>query len=431
MKQPRRPDAPPRKPRRRWRWHVPPAIVHGAEALEGTEILTEYTGELGLVLWQAVRDISLWSSVTPPENRAGLFGPNAGKRRAASLAAADPDAAVAPALATVARILEDPAGTSSEQVMLACREIAQWADSRGTLATSLAFAQAAAFACPGNAASGLRVGQIARRRGEFARSETWFRRTIGLARQARDWASYAEAFLSLSNLYMMRGNLPVAKQLAIRSYRAAKRHSLRNVLAGSLHDLFAIAVLGEQHEEAESLARATFEAYDPENPRVPPFAHDVAYFWASRGPFAPALSVFQALRPHIKAPIDQFGILGSIARAAGGAGDREAFDGVREEIWRAVRASEHPLAEPNILMDLAKGAASLGEWAQAEEAARTAEELATARQLGQVAIDAESVLEAVRSERRMEARRAAEVPAEIDGLATDIVRTLDEFAAVG
>lgn len=432
MKQPRRPDAPPRKPRRRWRWHVPPAIVHGAEALEGTEILSEYGGELGLVLWQAVRDVSLWSSINPPEARAGLFGPSAGKRRAASVLAADPDASIAAPLATVARILEDPTGTPAEQVMLACREISQWADARGTLATSLAFAQAAAFACPGNAASGLRVGQIARRRAEYARAETWFRRTIGLARQARDWASYAEAFLALANLYQQRGNLPVARQLNIRAFRAAKRHTLRHVLAASLHNLFVIAGLSEQHDEAEALARSAFEAYDPENPRVPAFAHDVAYFWSSRGQFAPALSVFQALLPHITTPTDRIGVLGSVARAAGGTGDRAEFERVRQEIWTMVRASDVGEQSAGVLTDLARGAASLGEWAEAEEAATVAEEIASKREQAQVVMTAQAILDAVRHERRFETNlETVEVTSDVDGLATDLVRTLDEYAAVG
>ncbi|MET0396584.1 MAG: tetratricopeptide repeat protein [Longimicrobiaceae bacterium] len=431
MKQPRRPDAPPRKPRRRWRWHVPPAIVHGAEALEGTEILTEYTGELGLVLWQAVRDISLWSSVTPPESRAGLFGPSAGKRRAASMAAADPDAAIVPALATIARILEDPAGTSSEQVMLACREISQWADGRESLATALAFAQAAAFACPGNAAAGLRVGQVARRRGELARSETWFRRTIGLARQARDWASYAEAFDALGNLYLLRGNLPVAKQLFIRAYRASKRHSLRPLLARSLHSLFVISAHGDQHDETQALARSAYEAYDAENPLLPRFAHDVAYYWSLRGQFAPALPVFKAVRPHSHVSADRLALDGSIARAAGAMGDREAFDRARTEIWRAVRASENPSVAPGVLVDLARGAAMLGDLAEAEEAARTAEKLATEGQMAMAAHDAASVLESLRGERRVEENRAPEVTSEVDGLATDLVRSLDEYATVG
>jgi tetratricopeptide (TPR) repeat protein len=431
MKQ-RRTDSPQRKPRRRWRWHVPPAIVHGAEALEGTEILTEFSGEMGLVLWQSVRDISLWSSVTPPEERAGLFAASAGKRRAASLQVARPAPAVLGPLTTIARILEEPAGTSGEQVMVACREVSQWAEGEGMLATSLAFAQAAAFACPGNAASGLRVGQLARRRAEYARAETWFRRTIGLARQARDWTSYSEAFLALANLYMQRGNLPVAKQLSIRAYRAAKRHSLRAVLAGALHNLFGIAVLSEQHDEAESLARAAFGAYDSENPRVPGFAHDVAYFWSSRGQFAPALTVFHALVPHMTAPLDRLAVLGSIARAAGGTGDRPAFEAVREEIWRMAGSIDFAEQAAGVLTDLARGAASLGEWAEAEKAARTAEELATERQQAQVAHTARSILEAVANERLVDAGTAKDaVYADMDDLATGLVQTLDEHAEVG
>ena len=34
---------PVRKPRRRWRWHVPPALVHGNESLEGSELLEAST----------------------------------------------------------------------------------------------------------------------------------------------------------------------------------------------------------------------------------------------------------------------------------------------------------------------------------------------------------------------------------------------------
>ncbi|HEV2146363.1 MAG TPA: hypothetical protein VGR37_03010, partial [Longimicrobiaceae bacterium] len=347
--------------------------------------------------------------------------------------AARPAPAALGPLTTIARILEDPAGTPSEQVMLACREVSQWAESEGVLATALAFAQAAAFACPGNAAAGLRVGVLARRRAEYARAETWFRRTIGLARQARDWTSYSEAFLALANLYMQRGNLPVAKQLSIRAYRAAKRHSLRAVLAGSLHNLFVIAGLSEQHDEAESLARAAHGAYDSENPRVPVFAHDVAYFWSSRGQFAPALAVSQALLPHMSAPVDRMAVLGSIARAAGGVGDRVAFEGVRDEIWRMARGTETAEQAAAVLCDLARGAASLGRWAEAEEAARTAEELATARQQAQMAHTARSILEAVRNERGVDvgARDREAGYADMSDLATGIVQTLDEHAGVG
>jgi hypothetical protein len=231
---------------------------------------------------------------------------------------------------------------------------------------------------------------------------------------------------------MQRGNFPVARQLFIRAYRAAKRHSLRNVLAGSLHNLFWTAVSSGQHDEAEALSRTTFEAYDPESPRVPAFAHDVAYFWVSRGQFAPALSVFQALLPHINVPTERLAILGSTARAAGGAGDRDRFDEVGPEIWKLIRGSEVGEQAAGVLTDLARGAASLGRWNEAEEAAKAAEELATEAGQAQVQITAQAILDAVRHERRFETNvQAAETTSSVDGLATDLVRTLDEYAAVG
>ncbi|MBV9774188.1 MAG: hypothetical protein JO040_09580, partial [Gemmatimonadetes bacterium] len=297
---------------------------------------------------------------------------------------------------------------------------------------ALAFAQAGALSCPGNAAAGLKVGQLARRRAEYARSETWFRRTIGLARQSRDWSSYAEAFAALGNLYVQRGNLPAARQFHIRALRAGRRHSLRHIVAGVLHDLFGIAVVSEQFDEAEALSRAAFEAYDPESPRIPAFANDVACFWVERGQFNPSLTVFQALVPQMMRSMElHYSVLGNIARTAGGVGDRDTFASASEQLWKLVRGSEVREYAAQSLLDLARGAASLGEWAQAETAASTAVQIATERQEARVLITAETVLDAVRHEQALEAGAAAKAESDdADVFATDLVRTLEEHAAV-
>ncbi|HEX7241121.1 MAG TPA: tetratricopeptide repeat protein [Longimicrobiaceae bacterium] len=429
---PRKAETPQRKPRRRWRWHVPPAILHGVETLEGTEVLDEFGGELGLVFWQSLRDVSLWSSITPPDARAGLFSAEAGNRRAASLLAADPDSQIAGALATIASILEDPAGTASEPVMLACREVSQWAEANGTQATALAFAQAAALACPGNAAAGLRVGMIARRKGELARAETWFRRTIGLARQSRDWASYAEAFASLASLYEQRGNIPVARTLYVRALRASKRHSLRPIMAHTFHHLFTIAAMSGRKEEAQAFARSAFEAYDPENPRVPGLAHDVASFWMEElGQFDPALSVFQTLVPQMPSPEQRVIVLGNIARSAGAVGDRGTYSGAREDLWKMVRSTDTHPNTAQALLDLARGAASLADWPEAEKAARASIDIAERLQVARVSLSAQAILESIANERYAESvPPRTEESTEVGDFATDLVRTLEEHTAV-
>lgn len=415
-----------RKPRRRWRWHVPPALVHGSEALEGAEVLDEISGAQGLLLWQTMRDVTLWAGVAEPEERAHLFGDGAGKRRLEALAAAGLDAELDLPLRALARVPADPAGVAEADVLAACRQVSEWAERRGRLATALAFAQAAAIAAPANAAAGFRVGQLARRRGDTARAETWFRRTIGLGRQAKDWASYAEAFLGLGNLYAQRGALAGARRLHIRGLRAARRHAMRDIQGRALHHLFAIALETGDRKDAQDLARAAYRAYGPHHPRLPLLAHDLAHDWMLQGRFAPALQVFQALLPKFHDPAERVPALADLARAAGGAADRGAFERAWDELWPLAHERAGEAVAARALLDLAHGAASLGEWTRAETAAGESRQMAERRGEGKVAAEAESVLESVRAKRAVESTlaRSPEGEEEAEGFAGDLVRVL-------
>ena len=425
----------PRKPRRRWRWHVPPALVHGTETLEGAEVLEEVSGAVGLLLWESVRDVFLWSSVPPGEERANLFHSDTYERRLQALDAAGVDAALYAPLKAIAEVLREPATTPEADVTAACRQIAQWYEDREQLGTALTFASAAAVASPANAAAGYRAGLIARRKAEYARAETWFRRTIGLGRQAKDWASYAEAFLGLGNLYIQRGNYPFARRFHIRALRAAKRHGMRDIQGRALHDLFVIAVESGQIAEALEYGRGALRAYGPSHPRLPALAHDLAFFWMTRGRFAPALTVFQAVLAYFPSGSERMLALADIARAAGGAGSREVF----EEAWDQAWALSHDLGAGEFvaqsLLDLAHGAASLSDWPRAERAATAARDLAKRREEARVVLAAESVLDAVTRRRGVEtaAVRPADGGEEAEAtelLASDLVRTLRGATAV-
>src|SRR5688572_27375181 len=126
---------PVRKPRRRWRWHVPPALVHGGESLEGAQVLEEVQGPLGLLLWETYRDVALWAS-TAPEERDGLFAAGAAAARKASMEAAGAEPALERGLRGASVVLTDPAGAQEQDVMTACRQAADWAEQRGLLATA-------------------------------------------------------------------------------------------------------------------------------------------------------------------------------------------------------------------------------------------------------------------------------------------------------
>src|SRR5688572_24135920 len=78
MKKRRRYAAKRRLPSRRW--HIPPPLIHGPETLEGGGILQEWGNELGVVLWQASRDVMLWAT-TEPDARANTFSTEGTFRR--------------------------------------------------------------------------------------------------------------------------------------------------------------------------------------------------------------------------------------------------------------------------------------------------------------------------------------------------------------
>jgi tetratricopeptide (TPR) repeat protein len=425
---PATPAAPQRKPRRRWRWHVPPALLHGPEALEGAEVLDEIAAPLSLLLWQSMRDVTLWAGVPEPEERGDLFDAGSARAREKAMREQHVDATLEPALRTIAAMLADPVGTGEEALMEACQQVSEWADGAGYLATSLAFAQAAAIAAPAHAAAGLRVGFLARRRADYARAETWFRRTIGLGRQSKDWKSYAEAFLGLGNLYVQRGNFPAARRFHIRALRAARRHGMREVQAAALHDLFTIAAESGQFTEAREYARSAFRAYGSRNPRLPRLAHDLAYFWMMHGRFEAALSVFQAILPHHATRGERLTARADIARAAGGAGNRAVFEEAWTELWGLAHESGNQEHAATALLDLAHGATSMGEWKKAEMAASAALESARRREENRVALAAEAVLESARGRRGLEVKTAPAAPAEseeeTEGFAAELVRSL-------
>lgn len=291
------------RPRSKRRWHIPPPLLHGSEALEGGQLLRELPGDYGVVLWQALRDVMLWAQ-TPPAERGALFSPGAFERRMAAVMAAAPAEAEEP-LRQMAAVVQDPEGAAVETISLACRQMAQWAESEGKLATALAFAQDAALAMPGDAAAAFAVGRLAESSGDSARAEVWFRRAIGLARQAREWRLYSRSFLALGRLAKQRDNHAGARYQLIRALRGARRGGMRQEQAWALHELFLLHAETGRLEEAERLAAAAFEAYGPKNPRLAEFVRDLAAEWSRQGRDEHARPLWLALGLMPPAPVTE------------------------------------------------------------------------------------------------------------------------------
>lgn len=398
MKSTRSKTAAPRLPRR---WRTPPPLTRGSESLEGMEILREVGGEVGILLWQAYRNVMFWAAAEQGE-RGRLFSAEAGRKRQADLAEARISDELSGPLASFGEMLTAPDSTSGEAVAQACTGIAKWAEQQGHLNTALAYTQAASVAAPRNARLALAVGKLARRRNEMARAETWFRHTVMIARQIGDWDSYSRAYIALGNMLVRRGNFPAAHRMHIKALRAARRKGLQQVQGMALHDLFVIATETGRPSHAEDFARQAYRAYGPSHPSVPALAHDVAYFWMNQGHFARALPIFESVLPHFSDPSVRFVVQAHIARAAGGSGDRTTF---RRYWTECIRIAKEPFARAvaaDALTELALGASSLNEWDRAEQASTRAIEIAQETGDAKALIRSEAILEGARNGRRIE-----------------------------
>ena len=183
---------------------VPPALRSGGEPFEGFNLLVDHPSEAGVVLWQIVRDVSLWAS-TPESSRKGLFSPRAPIRQWQVLLQAELSESVRPYLLILANLLFTDRHLEAPELAFACRKIADWAEEQLHLHTAIAFAQAAALAWPESAECAYKVGWLARRHGEYARAESWLRRSIAITRRLPDMQSRVLSWINLGHIYLARG----------------------------------------------------------------------------------------------------------------------------------------------------------------------------------------------------------------------------------
>lgn len=423
---------PPRKRGESRPWIIPPGLLIQSEPFEGYHVLDETRDELGVLLWQSLRDVEVWAAAAP-EHRAHLFTPGALHQRMARIEAeVDPSAPVRPALERLARLLAVPGVVTQAEVCDMCEALSHWASDAGLPRTALAFAQRSAVAAPDEAGPAYLVGLISRRGADYRRAEVWFRRALALARHNLDWKHYGLAHMGLANLYMQRGDAPKARSRLLRALRSARRHGVWAVKPYALHDLFLLSATGDDARQAEQYARSAYRAYGRRHPRLRALAHDVAWFWMLQRQFERALPIFQSVLPHFSRPPERMMVLSNIARAAGGACQFPVFDQAWHEVWKMVDDSRDRERVAEALINLAHGAAALGLVVRMEMAASYALTIATRRAEAKERIAAEELLAASRDAQPQEndayQSEGDDLPPGADWFAMELVEALAEAA---
>ena len=203
---------------------------------EGAAVLREIPSPTGLYLCGTLRDVMLWL-LLPAERRKRAFSPGARAVRARQLPN-DAPRDLAGHLTLLLGICDGSIGP--EQVSAVCVAVASWARANGALQTELDYWQAAALAAPEDAVLALTTATLASDQGELGRAETWYRRTIKLARVKKEWDTYVRAYLGLGTMYNSQENGPAAKAVMERALKAALRWRLRDLAGEAHHHLFYV-----------------------------------------------------------------------------------------------------------------------------------------------------------------------------------------------
>jgi tetratricopeptide (TPR) repeat protein len=334
-------------------------------------VLREFPGPGGVVLWQTLQDVVLYASVAPDERGPGLFRddpPGWGEFF--------PD--VRADLETLWVEVRGARPEGGATVAAACRRIAGWAEGGGFMGTALEFVQAAALADRGSPAHAFETARLARLRDDLARATVWFRRANVLARRAGEWRTQALSFHELAKLLAHFGSAARAQVFRVQAYRAARRHGLHDVRATVALELARHHFERGELAAANTLAREAVQVHEPDQGPLPAVARTVAECWMShQGAFGPALDVLREAVGHVSTRAELFPLLVSLTRAAAGAGDPELFEIGWMEVWLHLEPEEARGLMAEVLVDVARAAAALGESAKAESAARQALRAAT------------------------------------------------------
>lgn len=347
-----------------------------------------------LLLWQRARDVAVWAT-THPEERVGLFAARVPDWQASMEATGAEIPAIAGPLRVLSAMVHYPELARSSDVCSACIAISEWAVSNHLPETALRFAEGAATANPHSARAAAHAGQVAAQQTADDRAEVWYERGIKIGRRTTDWEWYIRSNLRLGILRYEQGDFRSARRCYGRARNRALWAGLPAFAGKAHHDMLLIEIAVGTFASGDRHARRALEYYPIHYERLPHLAHDYAVLLATHRCDREALRILDLTLPLITLPSERIAVLGTLAKAAAGAGDRSRYRGAVEDVLLLSGVSE--LNAAGALALAAEGAAVLKDWRRAEELASRALDVATRRREREPRRRAELVLRAVAS----------------------------------
>jgi len=322
-------------------------------------------GTLAVVLWRAIRDVLLWAQ-SPSESRAGIFPPLTAELTARHTAAVLEAPELVPALDVFMRLHREPEAIQESEVAGACQAVYRYADRHSLSVVAAHFAEAAAWADPSDAAYASDAGfacRITNVKDFPSRSAAWYQRAFILSIRARNEKAFISALTGYGALMKKLGNFAEARSAYLRAARRAVRTGRRRKAARAFHYLFALGAETDDFTAAVYFARKSLSLYPVHDSLLPYLGHDWAFLLLRRGVYGSALRVLRRVERMIARPLDLVLVLGTAARAAGGAGAWEDYQRAESAIQKLI--PHYPDRAAGALIGLAEGARSLGLWQEA------------------------------------------------------------------
>jgi tetratricopeptide (TPR) repeat protein len=201
------------------------------------------------------------------------------------------------------------------------------------------------------------------------------------------------ALLGYGALLKEMGQHAEARRVFLKAVRRAKRQGRRRQAAEAHHDLLAIEAERGTIAKAVVHAVQALELYPQQHPYLPALAHELGFLLVRLGHYSTAIPLLELAVPRAARPAVEALEWSTLAWAAAGAGRRQRYEVAEREALRLVGL--HDEYGPAVMLHLAEGARSLGQWTRAERYATHAAEAAARRGDATLKAEAEDLFQII------------------------------------
>jgi tetratricopeptide (TPR) repeat protein len=393
---------------------TPPPPIRDGDGTQpaGSEILVEVPGDLGVILWLAIRRVHNRLRVRRPraaaasgdavveagrEDGSGPTPPAGSEQRQHPLlrcgdgeplvrrprehcsvgAAAGQVPELGDAIRTFVLAYEVPGQVPAARLAEACGQVWHWADAADRLQTAAHFAEAAAYLDEQSARWANEAGRACRRAAMDVRAAMWFYRGLGLGVRTRQPAQCTVALFRYGVLLHHLGEYDAAEKYLMKAKRRALGGGQRREAAAAHHHLLGVAAEARPYEVGERNMIDALWLYPRNDERRVYLVHDYAYLLCEKRLYSYAAPLVREVIPCVPKPLWQPLLWGNAARAFAGIGLREEYLNARQQALSF--AGDHAENASGALTMTAVAAWLMGDLVEAEELASRGLEIARTR----------------------------------------------------